>query len=277
MKWLQAIQQQFSQHKYAINAKHLGDDAELAWSNLGYWDDATSSYPDACRQLADQLAQAVHLTAKDRLLDLGCGQGASLLHWQQHYHVQNIEAVELQSSCVIQIQKHLPQLTAIYPHSFLNLKLIQFTSGFDVVLCIDAAYHSNLNSLLDSVRSVLNSKGRLGFHYLIWSEKWLELNSLQKRKYQWLLKAADVNSDHLMTESALKQTLQDYDFAEIEIRDLSKDVLQGFANYFHKIQQLSHQTADLDAFKIRMTAKLCRKLYAEGVVKYVQISAKNNK
>jgi len=122
MKWLQTIQQQFSQHKYAINAKQLGDNAELAWSNLGYWDDAMSSYPDACRQLADRLAQAVHLNSNDSLLDLGCGQGASLVHWQQHYHVQHIEAVELQASCVIQIQKHLPQLAAIHQRSFLKFK-----------------------------------------------------------------------------------------------------------------------------------------------------------
>ena len=274
MKWLQTVQQQFVQHKYAINAKQLGDNAELAWSNLGYWNDATSFYPEACRQLADQLAQAVHLTSKDRLLDLGCGQGASLVHWQQQYHVQNIEAVELQSSCVIQIQKLLPELPAIHQQSFLNLKQVQFQTGFDVVLCMDAAYHSNLNLFLDSAGSVLNSKGRLGFHYLMWSEKWLDLNSFQKKKYQWLLKAADVNLNHLMTELVLKQTLQSYEFAEIEIRDLSKGVLQGFANYFHTLQQLSPQTTDLDAFKIRMTAKLCRKLYAEGVVKYVQISAK---
>ena len=276
MKWLQAIQQQFSQHKYAINAKQLGDDAELAWSNLGYWNDTTSSYPDACRQLADQLAQAVHLTSNDRLLDLGCGQGASLLHWQMHYHVQHIEAVEMQSSCVIQIQKHFPELAAIHQHSFLNLKQIQFKSGFDVVLCIDAAYHSNLNSFLDSVNPILNSKGRLGFHYLIWSEKWLNLNSLQKQKYRCLLKAADVNLNHLMTESVLQHTLQSYDFTEIEIRDLSEGVLEGFANYFHTLQQLLQQSIGLDAFKIRMTAKLCAKLYADGWVKYVQISAKNN-
>ncbi len=59
-----------------------------------------------------------------------------------------------------------------------------------------------------------------------------------------------------------------------EICDLSEEVLQGFAKYFHKLQQLPPQTTDLDAFKIRMTAKLCAKLYADGWVKYVQISAK---
>lgn len=273
MKWLQAIRQHFIQHKYAINAKQLGDDAALAWSNLGYWDDATSSYPEACRQLADQLAQAVHLSSADKLLDLGCGQGASLALWQQQYQLQYIEAVELQSHCVTHIQKHLPQLAAIHQQSFLNLKQIQFKVAFDVVLCIDAAYHSNLNSFLASVCAVLNAKGRLGFHSLILSEKWSALTILQKQKYNWLLKSADVNLDDLMTQSVLKQTLQRYDFSEIAVVDLSQAVLHGFSHY---IQQSPSSHLGLDAVKIQLTAKLCHKLYVDGLVQYVQISAKKN-
>jgi len=276
MKWLQAIRQKLPQHKYAINAKQLGDDAVLAWSNLGYWDDITSSYPAACRQLADQLAQATNLNGNDRLLDLGCGQGASLLYWQQYYRVQHIEAVELQASCVIQIKKYFPQIAAIYPQSFLNLKPIPFKQHFDVVLCIDAAYHSNLNSFLDSASSVLNSQGRLGFHYLMLSEQWPNLNALQQQKYKWLLKAADVNLDHLMTASLLEQTLQQHNFSDIEIRDISKAVLYGFANYVQHLQQSPQQSTSMDAFKIRMTAKLCQQLYQDGLVNYVQISAKKN-
>lgn len=268
MNWLQAIG---LQHKYAINTQQLGDDAALPWSNLGYWDDAKSSYPKACRQLADQLAQAVHLDANDRLLDLGCGQGASLLHWQQHYQLKDIEAVELQPACVMHIQKHLPHLSAIHQQSFLNLKQIPFQRKFDVVLCIDAAYHSNLNLFLDSVASVLNSNGRLGFHYLMLSDKWLKLNSLQQKKYQWLLKSADVNLDHLMTQSMLTQNLQQHGFQDIQIDDLSSDVLHGFAHY---IQSLPRQAFSLDTVKIRMTAKLCHKLYNDGLVNYVQVSAK---
>lgn len=273
MQWLQAITQQFSQHKYAINAKQLGDHAELAWSNLGYWDEARSSYPAACRQLANQLAQAVQLKAQDKLLDLGCGQGASLLFWQQHYQIEHIQAVELQAACVLQMQKHLPYLVGLYQQSFLNLKQIAFNSDFDVVLCIDAAYHCNLNSFLDSVTSVLNSKGRLGFHYLMLSEKWLNLSSIQKRKYQLLLKAADINLNDLMLQSELRQTLQHYAFKQIEITDLSTQVLYGFAHYIDKHPQ---PIRNLDAFKIRMTAKLCHILYTDGFIQYVQICAKKN-
>lgn len=50
-------------HKYAIDASNLGDDGELAWTNLGFWKN-TQSYREACRQLADHLAQAVNLNSK---------------------------------------------------------------------------------------------------------------------------------------------------------------------------------------------------------------------
>lgn len=170
MKWLQAIQQKLPKHKYAIDAKMLGDNAECAWTNLGYWDEATSSYPQACQQLAERLAQAVQLKQHDRILDLGCGQGASLKYWLEHYQIQDLEAVELQQQCVDKIQKRLPQIKAIHCQSFLNLNALLLTQPFDVVLCIDAAYHSDLNLFLNSVVPILNSKGRLGFHTLMLSD-----------------------------------------------------------------------------------------------------------
>lgn len=280
MKWLQAFKKTSPQHKYAINAKMLGDDALLAWSNLGYWDDATSSYPQACRQLADKLAHSVHLNSKDHLLDLGCGQGASLLHWKTHYQVQSIDAVELQPECIAEIQKNLPQINHIYCESFLNLKNIPFKAKFDVVLCIDAAYHSHLNSFLKSVNSVLNSKGRFAFHYLVFSPEYAALNSFQKFKYRILLKCADVNIDHLMDQNTIKETMQNFGFENIQIENLSEYVLKGFSEYFMNKLDLKNQKSSsresgkgIDAFKIKMTAKLCQKLYQDGIVDYVQISA----
>ena len=273
---------QLPQHKYAINAALLGDRAELAWSNLGYWLADTKDYPQACRQLADQLAQRLNLNSKDQLLDLGCGQGASLVHWLQHYKIQNIHAVELQKQCVDKIQKSFPQLTNIYAQSFLNLKQIEFKTQFDVVLCIDAAYHSVLNSFLKAVQPVLNSKGRLGFHSLMLSGTFAELSAWQKFKYRCLLKCADVNLSNLMPKADLTQCLQQQGFEDVSIEDFSTEVLQGFALYvasdeFAQIQsqaQLNAATTHkLDLLKIKMTARLCQKLYKDGLVRYVQITA----
>lgn len=273
MKWLQAIQQYLPTHKYAINSRILGDDAELAWSNLGYWEDAKSSYPEACQKLALHLAQSIQLTSQDRLLDLGCGQGASLIFWLEQFQIQNLSAVELQPHCVEKIQKNLNSKVKITQNSFLNLKNIYPQHRLDAVLCIDAAYHSDLNSLLFSVFEVLNSKGRFAFHYLMLSDGFLNLNSLQQLKYQSLLKAADVNLKHLNSKQGLHAQLENAGFEVLDIADLSTPVLQGFARY---IQQQKPGAAhfNLDQFKIQMTAKLCEKLYSDGLIRYVQISVR---
>ncbi|OTG64187.1 SAM-dependent methyltransferase [Acinetobacter silvestris] len=272
MKWLQAFRKKLPTHKYAINAKLLGDSAECAWSNLGFWDAATVSYPQACQQLADQLAQAVALNSNDQLLDLGCGQGASLKYWLEHYHIQTLSAVELQFECVEHIQTYFSDSVSIYQQSFLNLNLMPFHGEFDVVLCIDAAYHSRLNSFLSSVSTVLNVKGRLGFHYLMWSEQAQNLNWMQQKKYQYLLKAADVNVLNLARQHKYVTTLMQHDFEQIEIIDISQHVLDGFSDYFQTIMN-SGQNNQMDFLKIRMTAWLCKKLYQDGIVRYVQISA----
>ena len=276
MKWLQQLRAEVSQHKYAINAKLLGDSSELAWSNLGYWSATAQTYPEACRALADHLAHSVQLSTSDRVLDLGCGQGASVLHWQQHYQVKHIQAVELQAECVQRIQARFLEPQHIHCQSFLNLKHIPFANSFDVVFCIDAAYHSVLNSFLSAVSPVLNSKGRFAFHYLILSPKFLNLNAVEKIQLALLLKAADVNLKMLPNQTELQQQLAQAGFEHIQIQDISEAVLGGFAHYIQQqttAQQPVEQATAFDVMKIRLTAKLCQKLAAQGVVQYVQVSA----
>ena len=272
MKWLQALRGHLPAHKYAINAKLLGDDAELAWSNLGYWQADAPSYPAACRALADRLAQAVGLNSNDRLLDLGCGQGASLLHWQAQYQVRKLSAVELQPACVAKIQRCAALQADVRCSSFLDLKRIFPQPAFDAALCIDAAYHCSLNAFLPSVHPVLAANGRLGFHYLMLSEKYLHLNALQRLRYQALLKAADVSLQDLLLPSALRQCLEKFKFTDIQIQDISAQVFAGFGAY--EAGYLQSNARGVDRFKIQATAKLCRILYEEGIVRYVQIAAR---
>jgi len=203
-----------------------------------------------------------------------------LLHWQQHYQVQYLAGVELQAACVANIQQYLPELNAIYQASFLRLKELPFSQRFDVVLCLDAAYHSPVPVFLEQVRSVLNSNARIGFHHLVLSERWENLNALQRRKYQFLLKSADVNLKDLMTVGALYAFLDRFEFKNIQIQDLSEPVFSGFADYVQKT--LNSKASDdqaqgskLDHFKIQMTEQLCRKLYQEGIVRYVQVTAQS--
>mgnify|MGYP000078249936 FL=1 len=258
-------------HKYAIDAKRLGDDSLLAWSNLGYWQNQYDDYPQACQSLADQIAASIQLKQSDHVLDLGCGQGASLLHWLRYYQIQQLSAVELQPEYAKRIQKQLAQVQ-IHCGSFLNLNALQLLNLFDVVLCIDAAYHSDLNSFLRSASSILNSKGRIAFHYLMWSDRWQNCSQLQKQQYRYLLKAADVNDLNLQTESQLLLNLLENGLDDIIIQDFSEPVLNGFSNFIKNKTSIK-KPFDFAQLKIEMTAKLCAKLYHDGLVRYIQVSA----
>lgn len=269
--WSKSLQ---VKHKYAINSQYLGDNRVLAWSNLGYWDESCTDYVQACCTLADRLAQAVQLSSQDCLLDLGCGQGASLLHWQQQYAVSNLSAVELQLTCIEQIQQQLQPNPTLYRMSFLQLQQLKLDQKFDVVLCIDAAYHSPLNTLLASVQTVIATSGRLGFHYLTLSEKFEQLTRIQQQYYRYLLKAADVDLDQLTTVAVLQQSLTRCGFKQIAIEDISQPVLAGFAQYIQQLKLEKQQSKlNVDYLKISMTAKLCQQLYRQGMLQYVQVCA----
>lgn len=265
----QALHAQLLQHKYAINSAILGDKNALAWSNLGLWQ-VGDSYRTACQALAVDLAQSIDLNSNDTLLDLACGQGASLNLWHDYYKIQDISAVELQAQHVQQIKIHTPFLNSILCDSFLNLNSNSFSQKFSAVLCIDAAYHVNLNSFLYSVRQVMRPKARLAFHTLMLSDDFFKLTAWQQRKYAYLLKSADVNLKDLMTQNKLHSTTMQHYFQQVQIRDLSTQVLAGFAKF---VAQEDLVLTGLDGFKIKMTAKLCQKLWQDGLVRYVAVAA----
>lgn len=58
------------------------------------------------------------------------------------------------------------------------------------------------------------------------------MTMLQEQKHCYLLKAADVTWDALLTEEILRTTLEQQGFTDIKIEDLSEQVLLGFHNIF---------------------------------------------
>ncbi|WOE31004.1 MULTISPECIES: class I SAM-dependent methyltransferase [unclassified Acinetobacter] len=270
MSLLQAIQQMFLTHKYAIDPALLGDNTAVAWSNLGFWHHS-QHYGEAAEKLADHLAQCIKLNSQDRVLDLGSGYGASLLYWQKNYQITEMTSVELQPLCVEKIQHYFNHSVAVYCDSYLNLKSLHFKKKFDAVICIDSAYHSPLNLFLEAVHSVLAPNARIGFHYLVLSQNWCNASLWKKYQYKCLLKTADIELQNLTSIDELQSKLQQFNFKNVTVIDLSDAVLLGFAEYIE--QNFMNHKNNLKSFKIKMTAKLCRKLFEEGLIQYVLVHA----
>lgn len=254
-------------HKYAINSRLLGDSSLLAWSNLGCWQE-TTNYLQACQNLALHLGDQMQLCTQDSILDLGCGQGASLKLWHTHYSIQTIYAVELQASLARKLNGlNLPAVKHVYSGSFLNLNDFNLTQKFSAIVCIDAVYHSCIFSFLNSMLSYLKPKGRLGFHCLCFTEKWQNASRFKKMQYFLLLKCADINIQNILSYKQLEDAIYQRGFKHIHTTNLSKNVLCGFANYL-KIKPVIQQNR-----KIKYTAKFCELLYKDGFISYMQVVA----
>ncbi|MDR0035555.1 SAM-dependent methyltransferase, partial [Acinetobacter baumannii] len=62
------------------------------------------------------------------------------------------------------------------------------------------------------------------------------MTMLQEQKHRYLLKAADVTWNTLLTEEILRTTLEQQGFTDIQIEDLSEQVLLGFSQYIQNQQ-----------------------------------------
>jgi cyclopropane fatty-acyl-phospholipid synthase-like methyltransferase len=272
--------------QYAIASHLLSDSMQaLAWSNLGYWDN-TSDYITACEQLAFTVGRAAKLNKNTQLLDVACGQGASILFWQQKFAVQQITALDIQADQIRNIQQYFANAddqqiqtrTQILHASFDQPDLPNgMTAGqMDAVVCVDAAYHAqSMAAFLSFCQHALKPNGHLAFCTLLKSSAWEKASTLQKAQHRLLLKLAGVSNASVLSQAELQQQLQQHGLAQATIVSMNDQVLAGFsASIRQRATTLSFSQKNSLAWqKIAMTAKLCDFLHRHKLLDYCVVSA----
>ena len=253
------------------------------WANLGAWiseDGQLSpdqSYNEAANRLALLHAAAVGLNERDNLLELGAGAGASLRLWASH-GVRNVITID---QAVTTFPTELQALgvnhrgiQADFDAPWSELPLV------DVIIAIDALYHArSLSSSLSNIAAQLTPQGR-------WALTTLQIDADLTRSQEVQLKAqllaCGIAWSGVWHQSfaSVEQT-STFEYAGLAIQrtdDLTESVLAGFTLAIaHRKQSLLLSDKLHPAWwKLSLTARLCRSLFASGKVRYVLISGEKS-
>lgn len=243
----------------SVNTLLGGHQRPNYWNNLGLWS-AAQDYDSACCALAQAHAQAIALSAQDRLIDLACGSGASLLFWQQHYGLSHSVGLDKttpkRSKSTQLVRGHFDRLPL--PTALNNQR-------FDAAICIDAAYHAqSIEAFLKTAQALLVNHGRLVFSTIVSPD-----NNSAKRLD---LRLAGIPNASQISYRELNQALAT-DWSNTEVLSLDT-VFTGFAEHVAKREKELTWAQKLSPawLKIQATASLCERMISANF-DYVLISA----
>ncbi len=198
------------------------------WGNLGLWTDA-ADYAQACQNLALAVGRAAGLGPGDRVLSVACGAGEELVLWVDGLGAQAVVGTELNPARVAAAHPRLsPWLQTGH------VQIIDASTPpagvFDVIVCVDAAYHlSPREAWLQQCFQLLRDGGRLAFTDLVLPRT----PSARPRGRAWsaAARACGLALDDLVDSPCMRQRLHDTGFVHIHQHRLDDVVLGGFVRH----------------------------------------------
>jgi len=254
--------------RFANATDLLADDAG-GWSNLGDWSSVTDSsgnaYASACRALAERVGHAAGISPDTRVLDLGCGAGASLALWRERFGARHSDAIEAQPAQAARASR----LGSKVHVGFVSDVLPTIAARYDAIVSVDAAYHFGpLVPLVRALAGRLAPGGALAFTTLAHASNssWLRRTALR---------AASIDPAACIPLPRLEGVLAAAGFSDSDITILDRGVLTGFADFVARRGRELPMVARVSPgwLKIALTARACRALVTNGAAHYVLVRA----
>ncbi len=206
------------------------------------------------------MAHAARLTRGDYVLSLACGAGEELRRWTTHFGAAEVLGVERDA--------RRAQLARVSSAS--NIRVVTASAWdcvatpgtFDVVLCLDAAYHlSPRADFLSAAHAALKPGGRLAFTDLVLADASPPSTALRLGAVLCGVQAGD-----LCSVEGQQKRLRDAAFERGACTRLDDAVLGGFARFVAHQRRLLGRTVWHPAWwRPAITARLIAPMRAGGL------------
>ena len=252
----------------------FADPNKPLWLNLGYWKTART-YPEAARELAEQLGQAAQFNASDVVLDVGFGFAEQDLFWLERFNVRHITGVNITA---MQVERARSRIAQRGLQDRIDLRVGSATelafeaASFDKITALECAHHFDTRQrFFQEAFRVLRPGGRLATADGISSAGDPAPGLVQKIS----LKRWCVPLTNVYDSAEYARRLHELGFVNVQVESIRKYVFPGCIKY----QNLRNKGQTLYEAKIDLTQQEIDDCFGldlfklTGLTDYVLVSA----
>ncbi len=267
-----------------LNINPQSGQVESSWGNLGLWSTQNQStnslnYPQACHQLAREVAHMAKLNSTHKLLDTGFGCGDQLAVWLEEFKVSKLVGINLSVSQTLHAQE---KIAALNLHENITCDLQTGDSclpsnwqgldkNFDRIIALDCIYHfADKPGYFSLCKQHLADSGALVVSDLLLQSGQLTL--WQQGVLKTICYFSHIPLQNLKTLEKYQTELTSMGLVISKDRDISEQVFLPFGQWLEKyIAQIDNNekvAGKLSWLKYRGTARFLRWGYEKNIFSY---------
>jgi ubiquinone/menaquinone biosynthesis C-methylase UbiE len=208
------------------------------YANVGYWHRAGMTIEEACDALTELVAAAAQLGAGDRVLEVGCGYGASAVGYTRRYQPASVIGIDVTQVRIESGREYVAQngLANTIQLRLGDATALDFEPGaFTKVLAIECAFHFDTREeFFREAARVLAPGGRMALTDVI------PRRGIERADYLNRLPpvCSDVNLDvapNAYDADVYARLLQQAGFDAISIEPITDLTMPRFADYLERL------------------------------------------
>ena len=279
---------------FGLTRKHLNqNNGNSLWGNLGLWTSSSEPYHIAAKRLAKTVGETAQLGEKDNILDIGIGSGDQILLWLEDFYVAKVTGIEPDSAGFLSASQRLKvfsnaiiihggfekdEINSPTIHQQISLHQDLFGSSqskCNKVLALDCAYFlPNPPFFWNTIADNIKALGTVTLTDLMLARHLNIRERILLRFISWLTR---IPYSNWQTEQQYFQRQGIDRFNARVTRDLSVEVLDGFAAFFENQRKLNIENCPRhELVQPELTSLILKYMRRKNMIRYVMIHALKN-